>query len=162
MKSPCVKRAEYQAKSQDLFSNVRGFCRDLILSLARISNFPYFYPSGARPHAWCPLFQSATCSPSPHSSRRVCALESDVPWERALLTSSPASSHMQTPAKPCPAAALQIYLAKDKMFLSPPPSNDWHRCLIQGLGSQVLHWTKVVFVHPVPLMSVLSALRETN
>lgn len=98
----------------------------------------------------------------PHSSWRVCALESDVPWERALLTSSPASSHVQTPAKPCPAVALQIYLAKDKMLLSPSLSNDWHRCLIQGLGSQVVHWAKVVFVHPVPHMSVLSAPRETN
>lgn len=152
-----MKRTEYQAKPQHL----RGFCPGLILSLTGISNFPLLYSRGARPHPQCPLFQCFSCCPSPHSSWRVCALESHVPWERALLT-SPAFSHVQTPPKLCPAVALQIYLAKDKILLSPPPSNDWHRCLIQGLGSQVLRWAKVVFVHPVPLMSALSALRETN
>lgn len=162
VKSPCVKRAEYQARPQHLFSNVRGFCPDLVLSLAGISSFPLLPPKwGQTP---CMVSSVSVCQLPfySHSSQRFCALESDVPWERALLTSSPASFCVQTPPKPCPAMALQIHLAKDKILLSPPLCNDWHRCLIQGLGSQVLRWAKVVFVHPIPLVSVLGALRKTN
>lgn len=157
-----MKRAEYQAKPQHFFSNVERILSKSHPLTGR--NFQFCLTStqvGPEPMHGV-LFFSVSAAVLPPTALGVCALESDVPWERALLTSSPASSHVQTPAKPSPAVALQIYLAKDKMLLSPPRSNDWQRCLIQGLGSQVLHWAKVVFVCPVPSMSVLGALGETN
>lgn len=124
VKSPCVKRAEYQARPQHLFSNVRGFCPDLILSLAGISSFPLLPPKWGQTPCMVSSFSVCQLPSYSHSSQRFCALESDVPWERALLTSSPASFCVQTPPKPCPAMALQIHLAKDKILLSSPLCND--------------------------------------